>query len=67
MRTPHPVSGRGAGGTVRAATLPEDIDDAWVCGERRAVQEIRRHLVERGVSRDRITFSGYWRLGEARG
>ncbi|WP_417541318.1 siderophore-interacting protein [Microbacterium maritypicum] len=52
---------------VRAATLPEVIDYAWVCGERLAVQEIRRHLVERGVSKDRITFSGYWRLGEARG
>jgi NADPH-dependent ferric siderophore reductase len=52
---------------VRAAVLPEVIDYAWVCGERLAVQEIRRHLVDRGVSKDRITFSGYWRLGEARG
>ncbi|MFE7196712.1 siderophore-interacting protein [Microbacterium oxydans] len=52
---------------VRAAALPEVIDYAWVCGERLAVQELRRHLVDRGVSKDRITFSGYWRLGEARG
>lgn len=52
---------------VRAAELPEVIDYAWVCGERLAVQELRRHLVDRGVSKDRITFSGYWRLGEARG
>ncbi len=52
---------------VRAAVLPEVIDYAWVCGERLAVQELRRHLVDRGVSKDRITFSGYWRLGEARG
>ncbi len=52
---------------VHGARLPEIIDDAWVCGERRAVQEIRRHLVDRGVSKDCITFSGYWRLGEARG
>ncbi|WP_217178821.1 siderophore-interacting protein [Streptomyces sp. AC495_CC817] len=51
---------------VRAAELPEQIDYAWVCGERVAVQEIRRFLVARGVSKDRITFSGYWRLGEAR-
>jgi len=52
---------------VQAAALPEVIDYAWVCGERLAVQELRRHLVDRGVSKDRITFSGYWRLGEARG
>lgn len=52
---------------VEAAELPEVIDYAWVCGERLAVQAIRRHLVERGVSKDRITFSGYWRLGEPRG
>lgn len=52
---------------VLAAELPETIDYAWVCGERLAVQELRRHLVDRGVSKDRITFSGYWRLGEARG
>ena len=52
---------------VRAAALPEKIDYAWVCGERLAVQELRRHLVDLGVSKDRITFSGYWRLGEARG
>ncbi|WP_308220874.1 siderophore-interacting protein [Microbacterium sp. CIAB417] len=52
---------------VRGAELPATIDDAWVCGERLAVQELRRHLIDRGVSKERITFSGYWRLGEARG
>lgn len=52
---------------VRTADLPAEIDYAWVCGERLGVQEIRRHLVDRGVDKDRITFSGYWRLGEARG
>lgn len=52
---------------VRTAALPAEIDYAWVCGERFAVQEVRRHLVDRGVTKDRITFSGYWRLGEARG
>jgi NADPH-dependent ferric siderophore reductase len=43
------------------------IDYLWVCGERQAVQELRRYFVDRGVSKDRITFSGYWRLGRARG
>lgn len=52
---------------VREAALPDIIDYAWVCGERQGVQEIRRLLVARGVPKDRITFSGYWRLGEARG
>lgn len=52
---------------LRTAPLPDVIDYAWVCGERSAVQDIRRQLVGRGVSKDRITFSGYWRLGEARG
>ncbi|WP_238343745.1 siderophore-interacting protein [Microbacterium sp. RG1] len=52
---------------VRRAELPPTIDDAWVCGERSAVQELRRHFIDRGVSKERITFSGYWRLGEARG
>lgn len=51
---------------VQRAELPTRIDYAWVCGERLAVQEIRRLLVQRGVPKGRITFSGYWRLGEAR-
>ena len=51
---------------VRSAELPASVDYAWVCGERLAVQEIRRFLVQQGVAKDRITFSGYWRLGEAR-
>lgn len=52
---------------VRASTLPDEVDYAWVCGERVGVQNIRRHLVaDRGVAKSRITFSGYWRLGEVR-
>lgn len=52
---------------VRNATLPERIDYAWICAERTGVQHIRRHLViDRAVPRSRITFSGYWRLGEPR-
>lgn len=53
---------------VAAAALPEQLDYVWICGESGAVQELRRHFVgERGVAKSRITFSGYWRLGEARG
>lgn len=52
---------------VRAAEIAADVDYVWLCGERQWVQNIRRHLAdERGVSKARITFSGYWRIGEAR-
>lgn len=37
----------------------------WLAGEQAAVRDIRRHLVEdRGVSKQDIEFSGYWRRGE---
>lgn len=53
---------------VRDAALPPDIASAWVCGERDGVQRIRRHLVDdRGIGKQHIVFSGYWRLGHARG
>ena len=54
-------------GAVRRAAVSAAVDEVWVCGERWGVQEIRRHLIERGVAKERIVFSGYWRLGEARG
>lgn len=53
--------------TAENTDFPATIDYAWVCGERGMVQELRRLLVRRGVPKDRITFSGYWRLGEPRG
>ncbi|MEU1811025.1 siderophore-interacting protein [Micromonospora aurantiaca (nom. illeg.)] len=38
---------------------------AWVAGERTAVRDLRRHLVEeRGVAKEDIEFIGYWRRGE---
>ncbi|RCS61181.1 siderophore-interacting protein [Microbacterium sp. JB110] len=38
---------------------------AWVAGEQTAVRNIRRHLVEdRGVPKEDIEFTGYWRRGE---
>ena len=49
---------------VRAAAFPDGRAYAWVAGESTAVQAIRRHLVhERGVPREAVTFTGYWRLG----
>lgn len=47
---------------IRTASLPEGIGYAWVAGESAVVQAIRRHLVnDRGMPRDAITFTGYWR------
>ncbi|MEX5635148.1 SIP domain-containing protein [Parafrankia sp. FMc2] len=38
---------------------------AWFAGERSAVRDLRRHLVEdRGVPKEDIEFTGYWRRGE---
>jgi NADPH-dependent ferric siderophore reductase len=46
---------------------PDEIGYAWVCAEASLVQETRRFLIaEGGVAKELITFSGYWRQGEAR-
>lgn len=48
---------------ICTASLPEDPVYAWVAGESTAVQAIRRHLVrDRGIPRESITFTGYWRI-----
>ena len=46
---------------VRAAALPEG-SAAWLAGEASTVRALRRHLVgERGLPKDDIEFTGYWR------
>jgi NADPH-dependent ferric siderophore reductase len=48
---------------VRALTLPER-PYVWLAGEASIVTSIRRHLVlERGIDRAAVTFTGYWRHG----
>jgi NADPH-dependent ferric siderophore reductase len=38
---------------------------AWIAGEHTAVRDLRRHMVEdRGVPKEDIGFTGYWRRGE---
>ncbi|MEV4625286.1 siderophore-interacting protein [Micromonospora sp. NPDC049523] len=62
---------RGAGtvgealvAAVREAELPPGTPHAFVHGEAAFVKELRHLLrVERGLSRDRLSISGYWRLG----
>ncbi|MEV0256095.1 siderophore-interacting protein [Streptomyces sp. NPDC050732] len=49
---------------VRALEFPEGDLHAFVHGEAGFVKELRRHLrVEREVPRERLSISGYWRLG----
>ncbi|WP_327085064.1 siderophore-interacting protein [Nonomuraea sp. NBC_01738] len=49
---------------VRALEFPEGEVHAFVHGEAGFVKELRRHLrVERGVPMERLSISGYWRLG----
>lgn len=49
---------------VRALEFPEGSVHAFVHGEANFVKALRRHLrVERGIPVDRLSISGYWRLG----
>ena len=49
---------------VRALPWPDDDVHAFVHGEAGAVKELRRYLrVDRGLGLDRLSISGYWRLG----
>ena len=51
---------------VRALEFGSGRVQAFVHGEAVAVREVRRHLLrERGVGRDDLSVSGYWRRGHA--
>jgi NADPH-dependent ferric siderophore reductase len=50
--------------TVERMRFYEGAVDAFVHGEARSIHLLRRHLMkERGLHRDRLSISGYWRLG----
>ncbi|QGW25434.1 iron utilization protein [Dietzia sp. DQ12-45-1b] len=52
---------------VLDGVAPGEISYAWICAEASLVQEARRFLIAQGgVAKELITFSGYWRQGEAR-
>ncbi|WP_426505287.1 siderophore-interacting protein [Dactylosporangium sp. McL0621] len=63
------VRGAGAVGSmlvpaVLAQPWPDGAVHAFVHGEATFVKELRRYLrVERGLPRERMSVSGYWRLG----
>lgn len=49
---------------VRSMDFPSGQVHAFVHGEAGFVKELRRHLrLERGVAREQLSISGYWRLG----
>ncbi|MFF7299114.1 SIP domain-containing protein [Streptomyces sp. NPDC008265] len=50
---------------VQALEFPSSDVHAFVHGEAGFVKDLRRHLrLERGVASERLSISGYWRLGE---
>ncbi|MFG3498437.1 siderophore-interacting protein [Streptomyces sp. NPDC047928] len=50
---------------VRDLAFPAGDVQAFVHGEAGAVKELRRHLrLERGIPRERLSISGYWRQGK---
>lgn len=66
----HRVGGDGPEGAgqlleaVRALEFPPGKVHAFVHGEAAEVREVRRHLIgERGVAREALSASGYWRRG----
>jgi len=46
---------------LAAATLPQGAPFVWLAGEAGAVRTLRRHLVDRGVPKSSIDFTGHWR------
>ncbi|MGI5448855.1 siderophore-interacting protein [Streptomyces sp. CA-243310] len=50
---------------ITSLEFPSADVHAFVHGEAGFVKELRRHLrVERGIPRERLSISGYWRLGQ---
>lgn len=51
---------------LRETALPDAPFHAYLVGEQALPADGRRHLVaERGVSKDHVSFCGYWRVGAA--
>ncbi|MGP3958084.1 siderophore-interacting protein [Nonomuraea sp. 3N208] len=62
-RSDRPV-GEALVKAVRELEFPDGNVHAFVHGEAGFVKQLRRHLrLERGISMDRLSISGYWRAG----
>ncbi|MGH3452100.1 MAG: siderophore-interacting protein [Haloechinothrix sp.] len=65
VRWLHRTAGENIVETVRALDFPEGSAQAFVHGEAGFVRALRRHLLEeRGVNKDLLSISGYWRRGK---
>jgi NADPH-dependent ferric siderophore reductase len=64
VRWVHRARGGSLVEAVRSLTFEPGVVQAFVHGEGGAIQDLRRHLLwERGVARDLLSVSGYWRRG----
>ena len=64
VRRGHGVVGLALVEAVRDLPWPDGVAHAFVHGEAGTIKELRHHLrAERGITRDRLSISGYWRLG----
>ena len=64
LRWLHRAAGGDLVAAVRALDFPEGTVQAFVHGEAGFVRELRRFLLnERGVRKDLLSVSGYWRRG----
>lgn len=59
----HALPGVAALATATAMPLPREAFYGWVAGEQSLAAGMRRHWVQAGVPKDRITFVGYWKAG----
>ncbi|MFD5224345.1 siderophore-interacting protein [Microbacterium sp. NPDC058342] len=66
VRTEADAPGVGALQALRGLELPDAPFHAYIAGEQALASGARRLLVgERGVEKDRVSFTGYWKLGAA--
>jgi NADPH-dependent ferric siderophore reductase len=64
IRWLHRARGEGLAEAVRSLAFEPGVVQAFVHGEGGAIQGLRRHLLhERGVARELLSISGYWRCG----
>jgi NADPH-dependent ferric siderophore reductase len=61
----HRRAGADLVATVRELAVPAGVGQAFVHGEAGFVKPLRRHLLdERGLRKDLLSISGYWRRGK---
>ncbi len=67
QRAPGATPGARALEHVTSAPPAAGTGYAFLAGEQKLVAGARRHLVQHGIAKSDITFTGYWREGKAAG